>query len=270
MHVSDINIFPVKSCKGFSVSSANLDEYGIAGDRRMMIVNPNGMALTQRDFHRMGFIEPFVTEKNLTLRAPKMEELSVSFSDFPDRQIAVKVWDDPCVALDCGNTPAEWLGDYLQTTCRLVRTGHNFHRPIDRNYTLRNEHVGFTDGFPLLMISEASLNDLNERLTESITMNRFRPNLTVAGCDAFAEDTWKNIRIGNLDFEVVKPCARCVVTTIDPMTGEHGTEPLKTLATYRRTNDGKVMFGQNVIHVKKSGTINVGDPITILTGNNKS
>jgi uncharacterized protein YcbX len=120
------------------------------------------------------------------------------------------------------------------------------------------------------MISDASLNDLNTRLAEPITMNRFRPNLTVAGSDAFAEDTWKKIRIGDLDFEVVKPCARCVVTTIDPKTGESGAEPLRTLATYRKTQDGKVMFGQNVIHVKKSGTIKVGDAITVLTENNKS
>ncbi len=264
MYISKINIFPIKSCRGFSVPAADLDEYGMVGDRRMMIVDSEGTALTQRDFHSLGFVEPLMTGYTLTLRAPKMQELTVPFDDFPEQQIAVDIWDDSCVALDCGKMIAEWFSDYLQTTSRLVRMGHHFQRQIDRNYTSRDEHVGFTDGFPILMISEASLNDLNTRLEEPITMNRFRPNLTVAGSDAFAEDTWKKIKIGDSDFEVVKPCARCVVTTIDPKTGVSGPEPLRTLATYRKTQDGKVMFGQNVIHVKKSGTINVGDFITVL------
>lgn len=264
MYISKINIFPIKSCRGFSVPAADLDEYGMVGDRRMMIVDSEGTALTQRDFHSLGFVEPLMTGYTLTLRAPKMQELTVPFDDFPEQQIAVDIWNDSSVALDCGKMTAEWFSDYLQTTSRLVRMGHHFQRQIDRNYTSRDEHVGFTDGFPILMISEASLNDLNTRLEEPITMNRFRPNLTVAGSDAFAEDTWKKIRIGDSDFEVVKPCARCVVTTIDPKTGVSGPEPLRTLATYRKTQDGKVMFGQNVIHVKKSGTINVGDVITVL------
>lgn len=264
MHISELNIFPIKSCKGFSVSSVRFDAYGIIGDRRFMIVNSEGIALTQRDFHSLGFLEPVVTENTLILRAPQMKELSVSFNKFTDRPITVTIWDESCVAVDCGNETAEWISDYLQTTCRLVRMDHNFQRQIDRNFTSRNEDVSFADGFPVLMISEASLSDLNSRLAEPISMNRFRPNIVVTGCDAFAEDTWKKTRIGSLDFDVVKPCARCVVTTIDPKTGKNGPEPLKTLSTYRRTASGKVMFGQNVIHIQKSGTIRTGDTITVI------
>lgn len=264
MILSEINIFPIKSCKGFSVTSSEFDSYGIIGDRRMMIVDSEGTALTQRDFHKLCFIEPIIANQNLTLRVPGMEELTVSFVDFNDEQIAVEVWDDTCLAFDCGDVLAKWLGDYLQTKCRLVRMDSTFRRQIDRDYSTRDEHVSFTDGFPLLLISEASLGDLNSKLDKPITMNRFRPNIVVRGCNAFAEDTWREIRIGELTFEVVKPCARCVVTTIDPATGESEAEPLKTLATYRRTDDGKVMFGQNVIHVKKSGVIRVGDEITVV------
>ncbi|MBL7995084.1 MOSC domain-containing protein [bacterium] len=264
MTVSEINVYPIKSCKGFGVTSAKLDEYGLVGDRRMMIVDSNGTALTQRDLHQMGFIEPSVIHEILTLRAPGMQDLVVPFDVFSDNQVAVDVWDDSCIALDCGNTVAEWVADYLHTTCRLVRMDQNFQRPIDKNYSTRDEHVSFADGFPLLLISEASLEDLNSRLDVRITMNRFRPSIVVKGCDAFAEDAWKTIRIGELLFEVVKPCARCVVTTIDPNTGRSGHEPLKTLATYRRTNDGKIMFGQNVIHIKKSGTLTLGAEISVV------
>lgn len=264
MTVSELNIYPIKSCKGFSVISAELDAYGLVGDRRMMIVDSEGTALTQRDLHQMGFIEPTVINKILKLRAPGMQDFVVHFDDFSDIPIAVDVWDDSCIALDCGNTVAEWLADYLHTPCRLVRMDQNFQRQIDKNFSTRDEHVSFADGFPLLLISEGSLEDLNSKLDIPITMNRFRPSVVVKGCDAFAEDTWNAVMIGELLFEVVKPCARCVVTTIDPKTGQSGLEPLKTLATYRRTDDGKVMFGQNVIHRKKSGTLKFGDEISVI------
>ena len=264
MKISELNIFPIKSCKGFSAPSVELDAYGIVNDRRMMIVDTDGIALTQRDFHDLCFVEPILSSDTLSLKAPGMNDLNVDTADLGQNPIHVEVWDDACLGLDCGSDAAGWFSEYLHTACRLVRIDQTFVRPIDRNYSIRDEHVSFTDGFPMLLISEASLADLNSRLNQPITMNRFRPNMVVEGCAPFDEDRWKKIDVGGLTFEVVKPCARCVVTTIDPTTGKSGDEPLRTLATFRKTAEGKVMFGQNVIHVQKSGTIRIGDQVTIV------
>jgi hypothetical protein len=264
MKISELNIFPIKSCKGFSVSSIELDAYGIVGDRRMMIVDQDGIALTQRDFHELCFVEPTLSSDTLSLKAPGMDELKINTTDFVNLPVSVETQDDACVGLDCGSASGGWFSEYLRTACKLVRMDHSFVRPINRKYSTRDEHVSFTDGFPMLLISEASLADLNSRLIQPITMNRFRPNIVVKGCAPFDEDRWKTIDVAGLTFEVVKPCARCVVTTIDPTTGKSGDEPLRTLATFRKTAEGKVMFGQNVIHVQKSGTIRIGDEVTIV------
>jgi hypothetical protein len=134
-------------------------------------------------------------------------------------------------------------------------------RPVNSHYATDNEQVSFTDGFPFLLISEASLQDLNKRLDEPVPMNRFRPNLVVSGCEAFAEDSWRQIRIGSISFNVVKPCERCVITTVDQALGIRGKEPLQTLSQYRRQN-GKILFGQNLIHTSL-GALQVGDSVEI-------
>ncbi len=264
MNISELYIYPIKSCKGFNVPTVHLDPYGIVGDRRMMIVDTEGVVFTQRDYHNLCFVEPAIDENNLSLRAPGMSELIFPSSSFEDQPVRVKVWEDTFMALDCGKVTSEWFSDYLHTSCKLVRMGQPFIRPIDSNYTKRDEHVSFADGFPILLISKGSLNDLNQRLPDPIAMVRFRPNMVVEGCEPFAEDTWKKITAAGQEFEIVKPCARCVVTTIDPLTGENGDEPLRTLATYRKTPQGKVLFGQNVIHLQKTGSLKVGDKLSVL------
>jgi uncharacterized protein YcbX len=152
-----------------------------------------------------------------------------------------------------------WLSNTLDQNLRLVMMPESSFRKADPRYAKNEENVSFADGFPYLVISQASLDDLNSRLAEPISMIRFRPNFVVTGTDAFAEDQWKNVTIGNLNFEVVKPCARCVLTTINPETAEKGAEPLRTLASYRRVNN-KVLFGQNMV-VKDIGTIKEGDEL---------
>src|SRR5262249_19187395 len=154
-----------------------------------------------------------------------------------------------------------WLSDYLGQKCRLVRMADFTVRRLDERYAKDGE-VGFADGYPFLLISEASLSDLNERLAEPVPMNRFRPNIVTSGSGSYAEDRWKTIRIGTLEFRVVKPCDRCVITTVNQSTGDKGIEPLRTLATYRKSEAG-VIFGQNLVH-QGTGSIYVGDSIEIL------
>ena len=165
----------------------------------------------------------------------------------------VQIWDDECAAWDEGDELAEWLGDYLKVDARLVRMADDFLRQVDMTYASENTPVSFADGFPLLIASEASLDELNRHIIERgktpIPMSRFRPNVVVSGAEAFAEDTWRTVQIGAMTIDVVKPCARCVTTTVDQLTGTvpDVTEPLGTLNTFRKQN-GKVMFAQNAIH----------------------
>jgi uncharacterized protein YcbX len=170
------------------------------------------------------------------------------------------------VAEDCGNEAAKWLEDFLAQPVRLVRIGEAFHRPVKPAKAQPGDIVSFADAYPLLVISEATLADLNARLAEPLPMNRFRPNLVVNSCEAYAEDTWKKFRVGEVVFRTAGPCARCVVTTTDQLTADRGKEPLSTLSQYRRDPEEpiKVNFGQNLIHETKSGTLSLGDELVLL------
>jgi uncharacterized protein YcbX len=160
-----------------------------------------------------------------------------------------------------GEEVSQWFSEFLELSCQLVYMPDNSYRPVNSRYASHNQQVSFADGFPFLLISEASLQDLNERLDQPIPMNRFRPNLVVSGCEAFAEDSWRSIRIGSIPFHVVKPCERCLITTVDQAQGIRGKEPLQTLAQYRLSN-GKILFGQNLIPAEL-GTLQVGDSVEI-------
>ena len=156
----------------------------------------------------------------------------------------------------------QFFSDWLEESVRLVKMADSFERRVDPRYARTPALTGFSDGYPLLLISEASLNDLNARLDTPLPMNRFRPNLVVAGCDRYAEDGWQQVRINTVTFDTAKPCERCTVTTTDQTTGERGVEPLRTLATYRRVGT-KVYFGQNIIH-RTAGTLTVGEPVEVV------
>ncbi len=265
--------YPVKSCRGIALQEAQLDEYGIQHDREWMIVDGNGRFLTQRQHPRMALIETALTPQGLQLSAPGMGTISIpleppSTHKEEARLRRVRIWHDDVWAADEGDEVATWLSEFLGIECRLVRRGRAFHRPVDPHYATAGEHdqVGFADGFPLLLISEASLDDLNARLSKPVGIERFRPNIVVTGCEPYEEDRWTKLQIGNLTLHVIKPCSRCTIPTVDPRMGKRDPdgEPLRTLATYRKGPDGRVHFGQNLIHEPKRGTLRVGDEVIVL------
>jgi MOSC domain-containing protein len=263
IEVSALYRYPIKSCRGIAVTSAVLDRRGIAGDRRFMVVDASGDLLSQRELPRMSLVAPRLEGDTLTLDAPGMPTCTATIAAAgPRRQVVV--WADRCAAIDQGDATADWLRTFLGTTCRLVRLADDAMRRVDPDFaTGPEDEVSFADGFPLLLIGEASLADLNTRLATPLPMNRFRPNIVVRGSAAYAEDDWRAIHIGEIPAQAVKRCARCVTTTVDQATGEQGKEPLRTLAAYRRGPDGGVLFGQNVIH-QRTGVLRVGDRLSVL------
>lgn len=270
MTLTELFIYPVKGCRGLPVASATLDALGLVGDRRFMIVDPAGRFLSQRSHPRMALIGTAINATTLTLTSGGKESLAVRRASDPAAPLRpVEVWGSIGLqAEDCGDHAAAWVSDAISSSARLVRAGAAFHRPVKPDKARAGDAVSFADAFPFLMISEASLADLNEHLAargeDALPMNRFRPNFVVAGCPAFAEDTWPRLRIGDVDFRAGGNCARCVVTTTNQETAERGKEPLRTLASYRRdpAEPTDVIFGQNLIHETKSGILRIGDPVT--------
>ena len=265
--VTGLFIYPIKSCRGHALDRALVTPRGLQDDRLLMIVDGDGHFLTQREYPRMALIAPTLGDELLTLRAPGMNALDLPIRTSGPHGYAM-IWNDRCQVLDQGETVAQWLSDYLGIAVRLVRLSDTFHRPIDPHYRrTAADETSFADGYPFLLISQASLDDLNQRLATALPMNRFRPNIVVAGCEPFAEDGWPQLQIGPVTFYPVKPCARCPIPTIDQASAVVGKEPLTTLAKFRRTADGKVIFGQNLLS-SGSGFIRVGDQVT-LAGVNK-
>ncbi|MCY3774017.1 MAG: MOSC domain-containing protein [Gemmatimonadetes bacterium] len=262
-YISSLHVYPIKSCAGHELSRAELDARGIRDDRSWVVVGDGGGMLTQREMPALALVQPTLAEGGLALSAPGMEDLPVPRMEEGDVR-NVEVWGDPCDGVDQGSDAAEWFGTYLDTSCRLLYFKPDFVRPVDPDYAPRSgDQVGFADGFPLLMISEASLADLNARLPEPIRMNRFRPNVVVADCPPYAEDTWKRVRVGEVELDLVKPCGRCATTLVEQETGTPGKEPLRTLATYRRLGGPSPAFGQNAVH-RSPGALEAGSAIQIL------
>jgi uncharacterized protein YcbX len=176
----------------------------------------------------------------------------------------VMVWDDRCQAIELSDDAAAWLTEFLATPCRLVRFSSDGIRRVNPTFAVRaDDQIGFADSFPLLLTSESSLADLNARMDAPLLMNRFRPNVVVRGAAPYAEDTWTRLRLGGVVANIVKPCARCPITTTDQETARREKEPLRTLATYRHVAGKGVMFGQNVIH-EAPGVLRIGDPVMLL------
>ncbi len=261
--VASLIYYPIKACRGFEVDETNVERLGLEGDRRMMVVTPEGGFLTQRDYPKLALVTPSISGEKLTLSAPNTDSSTVSIQKSGSTR-PVDIWHSQGVqAVDQGETAAEWFSDWLGTAVRLVHIAEGYIRRINEKYAVNaDDHTAFADGYPILLTSEESLADLNTRLEIPVPMNRFRPNLVVKGCEPFAEDTWTRIRIGNVEVAVVKPCARCVVTTIDKETLVQSKEPLKALSSYRK-RDGGAMFGQNVIPLNE-GRLELGMKVEIL------
>ncbi len=264
--LSALYYYPVKSCGGTALQNARIGARGIEHDREWMIVSPAGKFITQRELPRMALITVDLDMNTdcLRLYAPGLPPLELPASGSGERKTVV-IWQSTCQGLDQGELAAQWLSTYLQKDARLVRMADDFVRPVKAKYAPRpSDQVGFADGYPFLLISEGSLADLNRRLAQPLPMNRFRPNLVVSGAQAYAEDNWRQIRIGAVTFDVVKPCLRCAITTTDQETAARSKEPLRTLAAYRKVPYKGVKFGQNLVHAMP-GTLSVGMPIEVIS-----
>lgn len=261
IRVSGLFIYPVKSCRGIALDEAEVTATGFAHDREWLVVDRHGVFMTQRDWPALARVEVSVVSGGIELAADGMVRLAVTSPEPDAPRQRVVIWQDECEATPAGRDAAQWFSELLGTPCRLVRMPPSTVRQVDQHFARAGDQVGFADGFPFLLLSEASLTELNRRLEEPLPMDRFRPNIVVRGCAPHAEDGWSRIEIGGLGFRVVKPCARCVITTTDQATGERGREPLRTLATYRLV-DGKILFGQNLIH-DGPGAIRVGQECVV-------
>ena len=276
MILSALYLYPIKSLCGIAVSEAIVDEKGFRYDRRFMLVTPSGDFMTQRTNHHMALIDVAIADNTLHVwhRNQPDNVLTLPLTVSPDalgETIPVSIWDNENLPATVVSSEADrWFSDALSKPCRLVFMPDTTRRPVDPAYDRRADPgrptaVSFADGYPYLLIGQASLDDLNQRLPQAIGMERFRPNIVVSGSLPYDEDAWQEFRIGEVDFYGVKPCARCVVPTIDPATGQKGREPLQTLASYRQWKH-KILFGQNVLaDAKPNGPLRVGQPVEILS-----
>ena len=260
--LSGLYVYPIKSCGGIAVERWEIDERGPRYDRRWMLVDETGSFMSQRRFERMALIGVRIEPNGLIVDAPGMTPLEVPFRPPDSTLLLASVWDDLVEGLTVGDDANRWFSEFLDVGCKLVYLPDGSLRMVDPTYGGPKDQVGLADAFPFLLISEASLSDLNSRLEHPVPTDRFRPNLVVRGCEPFAEDNWRLVRIGQITFRVVKPCARCAITTVDQRTAEPGKEPLRTLAQFRKVGT-KVLFGQNLIHDTR-GTLRTGDPVDVI------
>ena len=262
MLLSRLYVYPIKSAGGVALEASEVDGRGLRYDRRWMLVDEDGVFMSQRRFSRMALIRVRLERDDLVVEAPGMPSLKIPLQTPAGRLMLARVWHDLVESLPVGDDADRWFGEFLGVRCRLVYLPDESVRPVDPAYGEPGDQVGLADGFPFLLISESSLADLNARLQRPVPMDRFRPNLVVRGCEPFAEDGWSTVRIDRITFRIVKPCARCTITTVDQETAATGKEALRTLAQFRKVGS-KVLFGQNLIH-DGPGTLRTGGPVEIL------
>lgn len=265
MHVASLHIHPLKSAAVLDVDSLDIEARGPVGDRRWLVVDAANRFVTARAEARLVLVRALPQAHGLLLTAPARVPLAVAEPSGATRT-AVRIWNDQVDAALAAEPAHAWLSEFLGRPVRLVFMDSASRRPVDPGCGAAHDEVSFADGYPLLVISRAALEGLNARLAQPVTMARFRPNIVVGDCAPHAEDDWRQVRIGEVTFDAVKTCTRCVFTTIDPATAvrDSAREPLATLATYRRADDGEgILFGMNLI-ARSSGTIRVADPVDVL------
>jgi hypothetical protein len=263
-----LHVYPVKGLKGIELDQARATSRGIEHDRRWMVVDSAGVFLTQREHPRMATVWTDLDQGRLTLSAPDADGVEVPIGANGHARMKVRVWSSVVDAVATLPQADAWLSGYLGLDCRLVYMPDDSRRTSNPEYTDGEKLVGFADGYAYLLTAQASLGDLNGRLASrgqpALPMNRFRPNLVVAGSAPWAEDGWKRLRIGEAEFRAAKPCGRCQVTTTDQTTGEiKGPEPLATLSSFRESQEFGVMFGMNLV-TERQGRIRAGDAVELL------
>ena len=264
MQVTGLFVYPIKGTAAVPMQQADVHPRGLAGDRRWVVVDENGQFLQQRVEPKMALVRTSLEQDGaLCVEAPGVPDLLVPAPAGTDR-LSTTVWRDTVDAAAAGAEADNWFSQCLGRPCRLAFMDDEAHRPVAPEYGSEGDVVSFADAVPLLLATDASLADLNARLAQPLPMSRFRPNLVIDGVQPWAEDTWKRLRVGEVEFEVTHRCARCVVTTIDQQTGtkDRSGEPLKTLAKFRRDADG-VYFGMNLVP-RSAGTVKVGEQVLIL------
>ncbi|WP_439489271.1 MOSC domain-containing protein [Algoriphagus sp.] len=262
LSIQSLYVYPIKSLAGVSLSQAKVEEQGFELDRRWMLVDEEGRFLSQRTLAGMATIKVEIGDHSLDVFVSSRPEDRIRVPlHAVGEEISVKVWDDEILARLVDPQIDAWFSQKLGVNARLVYMFSPKARKVDPRYAVNDESVSFADGMPYLIIGEESLNDLNSRLEFPVSMDRFRPNIVFSGGTPFQEDSFQRIKIGEIDFQLVKPCARCVMITVDQQSGSKGKEPLKTLATYR-TKNKKIYFGQNMVALS-SGKLRVGDLIQV-------
>ncbi len=258
--LSEIWIYPIKSLAGIRLPQWEVKSKGLRFDRRWMLVDENGIFMTQRATPQMALLKTSLEGNTLSI-THNGNAISLSLDQEPNGEpLHCQVWNDPVEVVEVNKETSAWFSENLGVKCKLVAFPEGNKREVDPNYISGHE-VSLADGYPFLIIGEQSLANLNNRLEHKIEMRRFRPNFVFKGGKAFDEDTWRNFSIGSIQFLGVKPCARCQIITIDPDTGEKGIEPSKTLATFRTSNN-KILFGQNLVALNE-GIVKVGALLSI-------
>jgi uncharacterized protein len=263
--VTEITIYPIKSLGGISLQSAIVEDRGLQHDRRWVLADENNVFITQRQNEQMALINVAITEDGLRVyhRLKRIAPLQIPFVPQTTTNEQITIWDDVVRGIRVSDEADAWFSAVLGMRCSLFFQPDDSIRLTDPKYSItKEEHTSFADGYPILVIGQASLDELNAKLEEPVSMKRFRPNLVFTGGEAHVEDSWKYFSIGEVKLVGVKPCARCVLTTINPETAEKGKEPLRTLTQYRNVNN-KILFGQNLL-VVETGKISVGDEVLML------
>lgn len=259
--ISHLTIYPVKSMRSVSLNEALINMGGLNNDRRWMVIDTEGRMITQREQSKLCLIQPELHDDGLCLRANGMSDLKVTIPEGSSVQ-NVTVWNDSCNAYSAGIEAERWLTVFLGVECSLVYFPESEIRSVDHVFAEEGDRTAFSDGFPVLLLSQASLDDLNKRLGSPVPMARFRPNIVISGSEPYAEDDWKLLKIGDFTLRIVKPCSRCVIPSIDIETAERTGEPTKTLSKYRRLNN-EILFGQNAIF-DGQGVVKTGMSVQVV------
>lgn len=265
IQISQLFIYPVKSLGGISVPAAELSDRGFKYDRRWMLVDEQNQFMTQRQHPQMALLQTGISEEGISIVHKKNSDkkIMIPFSAFTNEMLNVKIWNDVCETVPAEKFINEWFSDMLQFSCRLVFMPDESFRKVDTRYAVHeNDITNLSDAYPISLIGQSSLDDLNTRLKDPLPMNRFRPNIVITGTDPYEEDEMEEFVIGGLHFYGVKLSERCMITTINQDSLEKSKEPLKSLSAYRMLNN-KIYFGQNVLY-HQTGTVKTGDEILII------